>query len=179
MTVMVALLRGVNVGGKGKLPMADLRRILADCGYDDVQTYIQSGNAVFSTSARSPAAVEKELAAAIPAVSDVAPAVMVRTHAQLRQAMADNPFVQRGEDPNDLHVTFTASTDRAVVTLPDLDGYAPDEVVAVGSQVYFFLPDGLGRSRLAADFARQKSPPGTSRNWRTVTKLLAMADGIA
>ncbi len=179
MTVMVALLRGVNVGGQGKLPMADLRTILADCGYDDIQTYIQSGNAVFSTSTRSAAAVERDLAAAIAAATDVAPAVMVRTRAQLDTAIADNPFRLRGEDADHLHVTFSASTDQAVVTLKDLAKYAPEEAIAVGSQVYFFLPNGLGRSKLAAAFARQKSPPGTTRNWRTVTKLQSMAATIA
>ncbi|MCU1458267.1 MAG: hypothetical protein JWL73_2359 [Actinomycetia bacterium] len=176
---MVALLRGVNVGGRGKLAMSDLREICAGCGYDDVKTYIQSGNVVFSTSARSTAVVEKKLADAIAAATDVSPAVMVRTRAELEKAMAANPFLQRGEDPNHLHVTFTSGTAKAELTLKDLDRYLPEEVAAIGHQIYFYLPDGLGNSKLAADFARQKSTPGTSRNWRTVTKLLEMADDIA
>lgn len=66
-----------------------------------------------------------------------------------------------------------------MITLAGLERYAPEEVIAVGRQVYFFLPNGIGRSKLAADFARQKTASATSRNWRTVTKLLELADEIA
>jgi uncharacterized protein (DUF1697 family) len=180
MTVMVALLRGVNVGGKAKLAMADLREVATGCGYDDVRTCIQSGNVVFSTSTRSTAtAVEQKLAAAIAAATAVSPAVIVRTRAELVAVVADNPFAQRGEDPAHLHVSFTSGSAKAAVTLADLDEYAPEEVMAVGRQIYFFLPTGVGRSKLAADFARQKTAAGTLRNWRTVTKLLELADEIA
>ena len=177
-TVMVALLRGINVGGRGKLPMADLRAIATDLGFDDVATYIQSGNLVLSTSA-SAASVTRDLAAAIAAGTSVTPAVLVRTRSQLAKVVRDNPFLARGEDAAHLHVTFTDGPAAAVVAQLDLPGYAPEEAIAVGKELHLFLPNGMGRSKLAADLARQKGPVGTTRNWRTVTTLLAMADEAA
>lgn len=178
MTVMVALLRGVNVGGKGKLPMADLRAIAADLGYGDIATYIQSGNLVLSTSQRA-AVVEGELAAAIASSSSVRPAVMVRTRSQLAKVVEGNPFLRRGEDPGHAHVVFADGPAEALVAKLDLPGYAPEEAVAVGTALYLFLPNGVGRSPLATDVARQTGAVGTQRNWRTVTRLLAMADDAA
>jgi uncharacterized protein (DUF1697 family) len=175
---MVALLRGVNVGGRGKLPMADLRAIAEDLGYGEVATYIQSGNLVLTTSA-SAATVARDLAAAIAAGTSVAPAVVVRTRSQLAKVVRDSPFLARGEDEGHLHVTFTDGPASAAVAGLDLAPYAPEEATAIGKELHLFLPNGLGRSKLAADLSRQKGTVGTTRSWRTVTKLLAMADDAA
>jgi len=176
---MVALVRGVNVGGRTKLAMTDLREAAAACGYEHVRTYIQSGNLVFSTSDRSTAAVAGRLRKALAGSTGLDPAVVVRTVAQLRAVVERNPYVGRGEDPAHLHVVFTSGTAKASLGSVDLARYVPEEAAAVGQQLYLFLPSGLGRSKLAADLARQKGPPGTTRNWRTVTKLVAMADETA
>ena len=177
MTVMVALLRGINVGGKTALPMARLREVAEGLGYGDVATYIQSGNLVLRTS--DPASkVAKDLAAAVAALGGVKPAVMVRTLAQLRKAVEGNPFLRRGEDASSCHVVFaeraTAGSRRGI----DLDGYAPEEAIAVGKELYLLLPGGVGRSKLAGDLAKDKAAVGTMRSWRTVTKLLEMAEAI-
>jgi uncharacterized protein (DUF1697 family) len=177
-TVMVALLRGINVGGKGSLAMADLRAIATDLGYGQVATYIQSGNLVLSTPHRA-TRVATELAAAIAASSTVAPAVVVRTRRQLADLVAGNPFLGRGEDPAHLHVVFTDGSAKALLTKLDLAKYEPDEAIAVGKDLHLLLPNGAGRSKLVADVGRQRSPVGTQRSWRTVTKLLAMADEAA
>ena len=175
---MVALLRGVNVGGHGKLPMADLRAMAEELGYGDVATYIQSGNLVLSTSA-SAAAVARDLAAAIAAETSVAPAVVVRTRSQLAKVVRDNPFLGRGEDAGFQHVLFTEGPAKAAVAGLDLPSYAPEEATAVGHELYLVLPNGVGRSKLAVDVGRQKGVVGTMRNWRTVTTVLAMADEAA
>jgi uncharacterized protein (DUF1697 family) len=174
---MVALLRGINVGGKGTLPMADVRAIATELGYTDVATYIQSGNLVLSTTARA-TAVARDLAAAIAAGSSVAPAVLVRTHRQLAKIVRDSPFLARGEDPAHLHVTFLDGPAAGVARL-DRPDYAPEEVFAIGKELHLLLPNGMGRSRLAADLARRTGSVGTTRSWRTVTKLLEMADQAA
>jgi uncharacterized protein (DUF1697 family) len=175
-TALVALLRGVNVGGKAKLPMADLRKIVAGCGYGDVRTYIQSGNVVFTAPGRPrDTAVAATLEDALAAATALTPAVIVRTGPQLAAVIEANPYLRRGEDPAHLHVTFGAGTAKAEVGIDDLARYAPEEAAAVGREVYLFLPNGMGRSKLAADFARRGSI-GTTRNWRTVTKLLAMVE---
>ena len=178
MTVMVALLRGVNVGGKGSLAMADLRAIATELGYDAVATYIQSGNLVLATGG-SGAKVSKELAAAIAASSSVQPAVVVRTRSQLAKVVAGNPFLERGEDPDKVHVVFMDGSAKAALAKVDLPKYEPDEAIPVGSELHLFLPNGVGRSKLAADLGRQKGAVGTQRSWRTVTKLLEMADEAA
>jgi uncharacterized protein (DUF1697 family) len=171
---MVALLRGINVGGKTTLPMAKLREVAEGLGYDDVTTYIQSGNLVLRTSA-SASTVEKDLARAIGALGGVQPAVMVRTRAQLAKVVDGNPFVRRGEDPSSCHVVFAAKATKDQLAGVDLPSYAPEEAASVGKELYLFLPGGVGRSKLAGDLAKQKDAVGTMRSWRTVTKLLEVA----
>ena len=176
MAVLVALLRAVNVGGR-KVAMADLRQVAEDLGYDDVRTYIQSGNLLVTTTTGA-AAVAKALEQGIADRCGVDTDVIVRTRAQLAKVVDASPYLARGADPKHLHVVFCAR--RATVPLPDVAPYAPEEVIAVGSELHLFLPDGVGRSKLAVDLARKgKANVGTMRNWNTVTRLLAMADGAA
>ena len=177
MPVMVALLRGVNVGGKTTLPMAKLRQVATDLGYEDVATYIQSGNLVLRTSDAA-SKVAKDLAAAIAGLGGVRPAVMVRTRAQLSKTVKANPFLRRGEDAAHCHVTFMEKAASGAISSLELDTYAPEEAVASGKDLYLLLPGGVGRSKLAGDLAKNKGAIGTTRNWRTVTKLLEMAEAI-
>lgn len=178
MTVMVVLVRGINVGGRSKLAMADLRAVAEGCGFEQVRTYIQSGNLVCTTSQRSSKAVAEQLQAALAASTELQPAVMARTRDELAAAIEDNPFLRRGEDPAHLHVTFLGTGETASLGAVDVAAYAPEEAAVVGAQLYLFLPNGLGRSKLAVDLAKLKGPPGTTRNWRTTTKMLALADEL-
>jgi uncharacterized protein (DUF1697 family) len=173
MPVMVALFRGVNVGGHGKLSMAELRAVAEDLGHTEVRSYVQSGNLVFTTRQRSARRVAAELEAAVAAACAVAPRVVVRTEAELREVVQADPYVARGEDPASVHVTFFA--DRAP-SPGDLSDLAPEEAEAIGREVHMFLPSGIGRSKLATRLGRA-APEGTTRNWRTVTTLHAMATG--
>lgn len=173
MTAMVALLRGINVGGKGKLPMTQLREMVEGCGFGDVATYIQSGNVVFRSPDADTASAAAAIAAAVAAGSDVTTSVVVRTADELASVVADSPFLARGEDEGHLHVVFLGPDDEP--PLPDdPDAFAPDEAVRVGSEVHLFLPQGVGRSKLAAKVGRV----GTARNWRTTLTLLEMAGAI-
>lgn len=173
MTVVVALVRGINVGGAGKLPMAELREIVAGAGHDEVRTYIQSGNVVFRSQIRDMPFVADALRAAIREATDLDPEVHVRTLDELGEVVDANPFTDRARDPKQLHVTFLAEAPGRV----DLDPatFEP-EAWAHGDRVtYLYLPDGIGRSKLAAQLARHGGATGTSRNWRTVTTLMEMA----
>jgi uncharacterized protein (DUF1697 family) len=174
---MVALLRGVNVGGKAKLAMADLRRIVEGCGCTDVATYIQSGNVVLRSPA-SAAKVATDLRQAIADDTGLAPDVMVRTRAQLAKVVAANPFVDRSDDPIQLHTVFMHEPARAALAGVDLEPYVPEEAAAVGKELYLFLPGGIGRSKLAADLSRRGTRGGTTRNWRTVLTLHQMATDL-
>lgn len=176
MTVMVALLRGVNVGGRGSLAMADLRRVAEECGHTEVRTYVQSGNLVFSTRARSTRAVADGLRTAIAEATDVCPEVVVRTAAELHAVIDGNPFGHHEPGPTQLHVVFLAGTTKAALPDLDLSAFAPEEAVARGQQLYLYLPGGAGRSKLTAALARGSGGEGTMRNWRTVTKLAELAD---
>jgi len=171
MTAMVALLRGVNVGGRSSLAMADLRAAAEACGFGNPRTYIQSGNLVFEAKGK-PAAAAKKLAAELATTTSVQPEVVVRTQAEMQAVVAESPYLARGEDPRHLHVVFLAES--AAPSLPDLSKYAPEEATVVGREVHFFLPNGVGRSKLAADLGRRKDAVGTMRNWRTVVKLVEM-----
>jgi uncharacterized protein (DUF1697 family) len=178
MTVYVALLRGINVGGRTVLPMADLRRVATGCGFESVQTYIQSGNLIFTSSARA-AAVAEQLELAIAAEGGPAPAVAVRTRAELSRVVDGNPYVERSTDPKQLHVAFAVrDAAPAAVDPSELQRFAPEELTVSGAQTYLFLPNGIGRSKLAEFLTRQKGAVGTVRNWRTVLKLLALAEAV-
>lgn len=175
MTVYVALLRGVNVGGHNKLPMASLRASATECGFGEVETYIQSGNAVF-TSRLGTAKVATSLHDAILAETGVDSRVAVRTAGDLANVVIDNPFLARGVDAKLLHVSFLY--EESVPTLDAVDAplYAPDEVEVIGAHAYLHTPNGLGRSKIATEpMIRKLGIQGTTRNWRTVTTLAEMA----
>lgn len=186
MGVMIALVRGINVGGKSKLAMSDLRRVAEqECGFGDVSTYIQSGNVVFTTTLRSTDDAASTLQDALAATPGASPAVIVRTRAQFDDVIEANPFLAdrnaRGPtvDPNHLHVVFMSST--ATIDLDDLDSYLPEAAVARGCEIYLHLPSGVGRSKLALALTKGRNASakdGTMRNWRTVTNLAEMAAGL-
>lgn len=182
MPTMVALLRGVNVSGV-TLPMAELRRVCAeDCGFSDVRTYVQSGNAVFTTSSRSPARVAATLSAALERSTGRPVDVAVRTAAELRRVVGANPYAEHTDDPTKVHVAFGIgdADDDGALDWFDADEWAPESLTVVGREVFLHLPGGMGRSKLAAEMskrgARKGAPRATVRNWRTVTALAAMLD---
>lgn len=178
MAVVAVLLRGINVGGKGKLPMAQLRELATAAGMQEVRTYIQSGNLVGVAPSGSTSALATRLRKEIAAATPLDPEVIVRTQGELAKVIDGNPFVARGEDPKHLHVTFLSSPAERVLTGHDPAAWAPEEVVAIGRELHLLLPDGIGRSKLAAALAR-RADGGTTRNWRTVTTLLEMAGELA
>lgn len=170
-TRYVALLRGVNVGGKNKISMPDLRAAVESAGFDDVSTFIQSGNVLFSgPRGVKPAAVESAISGAF----GIDVTVMLRTADDLARVIERNPF--RQSDPAKLHVGFmTAEPPSAVVT--DLDGerFAPEEFVIRGLELYLHLPNGMGRAKLPPYLDRRLGVATTVRNWNTVNKLLELA----
>ncbi len=179
MPVVIAMLRAVNVGGRGKLPMENLRAICAAIGCSDVQTYIQSGNVVFKTAERSLPKLAAKLEDAIEKKFGFRPPVILRTPAQLRAVIENNPFAKRQEvAPNKLLVWFLhapLSTDAVarVAALPP----TPEEVKIVGSEVFVYFPNGQGQTKLNwATVERAMKVTGTGRNLNTVMKLLEMAE---
>jgi uncharacterized protein (DUF1697 family) len=174
---LVALLRGINVGGKHKLPMKELVALFEGAGCSDVRTYIQSGNVVFRTSEKSAAAVAKDVERRIEERFGYEVPVILRTAEALGTVASGNPFLADGADETHLHVGFLATrpTPEAVASL-DPARSAIDSFRVVGTEVYLHTPGGMGRTKLTTDwFDRRLGATMTVRNWRTVGKLVDMA----
>ena len=187
MATHVALLRGINVGGNNKVPMADLREVVASLGHTGVSTYIQSGNVLFTTEAGA-AADDSALAAglekAIEEAFGLQLRVVVLSRAELAQVISDNPY--RAEpNPKYVHAMFFPAEPGqemresvAAAERQAAEKGGRDEAMVVGRTLFLHTPDGYGRSELAVRLARARGPAmtGTARNMATVTKLLALCD---
>jgi uncharacterized protein (DUF1697 family) len=177
MSVQIALLRAVNVGGRGKLPMADLRKLAERIGLTEVRTLIQSGNLVFDAGKRSPAASEALLEKACAAEFGLKTDIYVRTPAEFDAIIAGNPFAREAKAaPAFLHVLFMREAPGAAAYKALLAAIKGHGTVKGGARhAYIFYPDGAGASKLTpAVLARHLGTPGTARNWNTVTKLAGM-----
>lgn len=178
--VHVALLRGINVGGKNRLPMSSLVSIFADAGCQDVRTYIQSGNVVYRAeedlARRLPATVAKTIADRL----GLTVPVITRSIDTLRTIESSNPYISSGKDLTKLHVAFLAERpDRAKVAELDPDRSTPDEFIVEGSEIFLFCPNGMARTRLTnAYFDSKLKTTSTVRNWKTVLTLLELAEGL-
>jgi uncharacterized protein (DUF1697 family) len=172
----VALLRGINLGARNKVAMADLRELFTELGAEDVSTYVQSGNVVFS-SGLARAKLEKAVVEKIKDSLGLELAVVVLTEAELARVVTANPFAKAQSDPLKLHVTFLGKKPAAknVGALKELE-FEPDEFEVAPKAVYLHCPQGYGRSKLSnAFFEKQLGVPATTRNWRTVTTLAELA----
>jgi uncharacterized protein (DUF1697 family) len=178
MTTYAALLRGINVGGSRKVPMAELRTLMEGLGYGGVRTYLQSGQAVFSSGHGDEDSLADELAGAIEKHFGFAVDVIVRDHAYLRAIAENCPFPAGELEPKQLHVTyFSAPVTEDRFAELDRAAYLPEEFRLGDRALYLYAPEGLGRSKLAGDLARPRLNKGivaTSRNWNTVLKLMEL-----
>jgi uncharacterized protein (DUF1697 family) len=175
----VALLRGINVGGNNMLPMKELAQIFSDAGCTGVRTYIQSGNVIFDAPAGAPgicdgikARIEKRYGYRVP--------LILRTSAQLRKTIRDNPYLKAGADEKALHVYFLADSPTAsAIAALDPGRSAPDVFHLRGQEIYLYLPNGMARTKLTnAYFDSKLSTVCTARNWATVLKLSEMMDAL-
>ena len=172
--VYVALLRGINVGGKTKIPMAALRDTCAAAGCEDVVTYIQSGNVVLKSKLTADK-LRTALEEAIAEEFGFNPAVMIRTAKELAAIVDRNPYPDA--DEKTIHVGFLHAAPNAATKkcLAAID-CAPEELTVTGRDVYLHLPNGMGRAALPVQMDRCLRPtPITVRNWRTVTKLVELS----
>ncbi len=185
----VALLRGINVGGRNKVPMEDLREVVTSLGHTGVTTYIQSGNVLFSTAETDTAKLAAALEAAIEGRFGIWSSVVVLSRDELAGVLARNPYPDEpnpklvhvvflnGQPPNDLLDRITEAASAAAAK------GSRDRVQAAGHALYLHTPDGYGTSELAQSLFKIVSPPAkqkkqglaaTARNWATATKLLSL-----
>jgi uncharacterized protein (DUF1697 family) len=172
----IALLRGINVGGKNILPMKDLVAIFTLAGCSDVRHYIQSGNVIFGAGAALATRIPAILAEGIEARFGFGVPVVVRSAREVADVVRGNPYLESGADVDTLHVAFlsTPPSKKAVGEL-DAARSPPDSFVARGREIYLCCPNGMGRTKLTnAYFDAKLATTSTMRNWRTVLKLLEM-----
>ena len=177
MARQVALLRGVNVGGRNKMPMRELCEVFAKTGCADCESYIQSGNVVF----RSDCVAEElqtNLAAAIKERFGFAVPVVVRSAAELRSALKRHPFAGVSEERLAVMFLRNRPTVEALVRL-EMDRFLPERFSVLGGEVYLDMPNGAGRSKLTtAYFDARLKTVGTVRNLRTIRMLAEMAEVV-
>ncbi|MFD5779628.1 DUF1697 domain-containing protein [Streptomyces sp. NPDC126933] len=180
-TTYAALLRGINVSGHKRIPMADLRELLSELGHDEVRTYLQSGNAVFTSGSDDESALAAALERAIDQRFGFTVDCLVRDAAYLREVAEACPFPAATLEGKQLHVTFFSEhVDPGRLASLDQDTYLPEEFRLGDRALYLYVPNGLGRSKLAEALAKPalfKGVTATSRNWNTVRKLVELTRG--
>ena len=181
MPVVISLLRAVNVGGAGKIPMAELRDLFESLKFQNVRTFIQTGNVIFRTPEKDLAKLARKLETAIEKRFAFRTSVILRTPEDLRDLIGRNPFANReGISPSKLLVVFLESQPDAeccgkLQAIP-MD---PEELTIRGRELFIYFPNGMARPSFSQSaFDRAIQIPGTGRNWNTVNKLLALAEQL-
>jgi uncharacterized protein (DUF1697 family) len=172
----VVLLRGINIGPRNRVAMPKLREVLVDAGFDDVETYLQSGNVVVG-SALSPQKVATACRRAIAEDFGLDLEVLVRSRPQLATIVKLDPLGRVANDPKRYQVTFLAAKPKREL-VEELEGLTAgrERIAAHGRELYAWHPDGVARSKLWARLgSKDLGLAATSRNWTTVTKLLELA----
>ena len=168
---VAALLRGVNIGSRKRIAMPTLREIAESLGHHDVETYLQSGNVVFTPAPDAPADLAAQLVQAITDATGLDVPVVVRTGKELAGVVESNPYPV--DDPTKLVVAFLGEAlEPGQLGLGDLGPYLPDELTAQGRELFVSVPNGQARSKLMEALTKRRQPTTvTVRNWRTVAAL--------
>ena len=179
MDTCITMLRGVNMTGHNVIKMTRLAGLFRQMGYADAETYIQSGNIVFTCPNSNAEDVSSEIRHGILSEFNLNIAVITRTSVEMEKIIAANPFLEEpGFDPSKMAVLFLERkpSDEQIQKVAGID-YPPDRFHINGSEIYTYCPNGFGKTKLYTNFFESKMKvTGTARNWRTVIKLLEMAD---
>lgn len=173
----IVLLRGVNLGPRNRVAMAQLREALSAAGFEDVRTHLQSGNVLLSSDA-APDQLARKCRRVLASELGLELGVLVRTRDELAAVVARDPLADVASDPKRYQVSFLSSALDAKA-VEELERLAVDgeRLVAIGRELYAWHPHGVARSKLWAGVASRRLPVlATARNWATTTKLLALAD---
>ncbi len=173
----IALLRGINVGGRNKLKMGKLREMVASFGWQNVKSYLQSGNLVFDCDEEDAGILASKIQSQIKQTYGYEVTVLMRMLADFRQILETNPFVARGEEIAKLYVAFLAEPPSAdQLDALELPANIADEISIGEQELFLFCPNGYARTKLNNNFfERQLKMPATTRNWKTVNKIYQIA----
>lgn len=181
MRVVISMLRGVNLGPHRRVKMEALRALYESLGLKEPQTYVQSGNILFKAKEKNLERLARRIEAAIEQTFGFQSDVILRTTAEMREALAKNPFAGRKDiEPAKLLVTFLASDpgETAREKLRQIQA-APEEMWIDGRELYIYFPDGMARPKLSIPtIERTLKVSGTGRNLNSVQKMLAMAEDM-
>jgi len=181
METIISILRGINVSGKNKIPMAELKALYEKAGFKNVTTYIQSGNVVFSVDKKEINTLPEKIQQLIFKKYGFTVPVIIRTVDEIESIIKKNPLLKvKGIDVEKLHVTFLSaySSEQALEKIKAYD-YKPDEFIIVEREVFISCPNGYGNTKLSNTFFENKlKVTATTRNWRTVNELLRLGNAI-
>jgi uncharacterized protein (DUF1697 family) len=176
----VALLRGINVGGHKAVKMDQLRNAFEALGFEDVTTYVQSGNVVFNAFTKASENLSKKIEEKVLREFDISVPVTVKTAGEVNDVIRNNPFLQeKGIDLSKLHVTFLShAPEKTALKMLDVIANAPDQFRSSGKEIYLYCPNGYGVTKLSNNaLEKVLSVRATTRNWKTVNRLHEMTLG--
>jgi uncharacterized protein (DUF1697 family) len=179
MLTFIAFLRGINMAGHNTVKMNDLLLLFKGLGFNDSETYIQSGNVIFSsTDDQSTPEIISKIETAIAKKFSYQVPVMLRTVAEMNKLMSLNPFMNEpGFDPSKMAVIllYETASEAQIHKIRDVN-YPPDKFQVIGKEIFFYCPNGFGRTKLYTNFFEKKmGVTGTARNWKTMTSILTLA----
>ncbi len=177
MKTWIILLRGINVGGNNLIKMGDLRALLTKAGYENVRTYIQSGNVAFEYEGEDIDEICEHVTQTIYESHGFAPKTMALSYDTVVNIIAGNPYKDAEATPKNLHVFFlkTPAIDAEIEALEALKT-ENESFTITDEAAYLHLPDGVWKSKLSSKLEKHLGVPATARNWRTVGKILTLAD---
>jgi uncharacterized protein (DUF1697 family) len=181
MITYIALLRGINVSGKNKIKMVDLKQLLLNLGYTDITTYIQSGNVIFKSNIKDKVVIEKTIISAITNHFNLTIKVLIITKSELNTIFNSNPFLNNDAsiDSSKLHVTILDKKPNfeTILNLETFKNNSNDEFKFVNNIIYLYCPNGYGKTKLTNNlFENKLKIAATTRNWKTITKLFELSN---
>jgi len=177
MKKFIALLRGINVSGQKQIKMPELKSLFENIGFQNVATYIRSGNVIFSAKEKFNKKLEDKISSAIKSKLGFDVQVIVVTPEEIEYVIQNNPFFKKKKESERLYVTFLSENPLTenIKKLHTVD-YSPEEYIIDGRYIYLFAPNGYGKAKLNNNFVENKLKVfGTTRNWKTVNKLLELS----
>ena len=173
MKKFIALLRGINVSGQKKIKMSDLKLLIEDLGFQNVATYIQSGNVIFSSKEKSVKKLESKISSGIKNKYGFDVQVLIIKPDEIEYVFRKNPFIKKKKATDKLYVTFLAkkptSENKKILETKD---FSPEEYVIDRKFIYLFYPNGAGKAKLNNNLLESKLKlPATTRNWNTIKTL--------
>ena len=179
MTTYIALLRGINVSGHNKIKMVELKQLFIDLDFNEVTTYIQSGNVIFQSEQINLTKIEQQIIIAIKQTFGYSINVLILTKSELKTIFESNPFLERNTiDITKLHVTILKNEpdEEGITKISKFNYINDDEFKILNKSVYLHCPNGVGNSKLTINlFENKLKTSATSRNWRTITKLVELS----